>query len=53
MRSQLKCNDLDCFNRTIEDNLFQKQSELTNIKNNFLDNTQNIFQHIQVEDSIF
>ncbi|WP_255563348.1 hypothetical protein [Wolbachia endosymbiont of Bemisia tabaci] len=28
MRSQLKCNDLDCFNRTIEDNLSQKKSEL-------------------------
>ncbi|WP_349967166.1 hypothetical protein [Wolbachia endosymbiont of Armadillidium arcangelii] len=52
MHSQLKCNDLDCFNRTMEDNLSQKQSELTNIKNNFLDNTQNIFQHIQVEDSL-
>ncbi|WP_264377924.1 MULTISPECIES: hypothetical protein [unclassified Wolbachia] len=53
MRSQLKCNDLDCFNRTIEDNLSQKQSELAAIKDDFLDNTQNIFQHIQVEDSIF
>lgn len=52
-RSQLKCNDLDCFNRTIEDNLSQKQSELAAIKDDFLDNTQNIFQHIQVEDSIF
>lgn len=52
MRSQLKCNDLDCFNRTIEDNLSQKQSELAAIKDDFLDNTQNIFQHIQVEDSI-
>lgn len=53
MRSQLKCNDLDCFNRTIEDNLSQKQSELAAIKDDFLDNTQNIFQYIQVEDSIF
>ncbi|QUI60641.1 hypothetical protein JKF54_01495 [Wolbachia endosymbiont of Spodoptera picta] len=53
MHSQLKCNDLDCFNRTIEDNLSQKQSELAAIKDDFLDNTQNIFQHIQVEDSIF
>lgn len=53
MRSQLKCNDLDCFNRKIEDNLSQKQSELAAIKDDFLDNTQNIFQHIQVEDSIF
>ncbi|WP_264729821.1 hypothetical protein [Wolbachia endosymbiont (group B) of Episyrphus balteatus] len=53
MRSQLKCNDLDCFNRTIKDNLSQKQSELAAIKDDFLDNTQNIFQHIQVEDSIF
>ncbi|WP_353287751.1 hypothetical protein [Wolbachia endosymbiont (group B) of Gerris lacustris] len=53
MSSQLKCNDLDCFNRTIEDNLSQKQSELAAIKDDFLDNTQNIFKHIQVEDSIF
>ncbi|MGL9757631.1 MAG: hypothetical protein ACR5LA_01970 [Wolbachia sp.] len=53
MRSQLKCNDLDCFNRTIEGNLSQKQYELAAIKDDFLDNTQNIFQHIQVEDSIF
>lgn len=52
IRSQLKCNDLDCFNRAIEDSLFQKQSELTNIKDNFLDNTQNILKYIQVEDSI-
>ncbi|MDE5060296.1 MULTISPECIES: hypothetical protein [unclassified Wolbachia] len=52
MDSQLKCRDLDCFDRTIKDNLSQKQSELTNIKNNFLDDTQNIFKYIQVEDNI-
>ncbi|AAS13927.1 hypothetical protein WD_0178 [Wolbachia endosymbiont of Drosophila melanogaster] len=52
MDSQLKCRDLNCFDRTIKDNLSQKQSELTNIKNNFLDDTQNIFKYIQVEDNI-
>lgn len=52
MRSQLKCNDLDCFNRTMDDNLSQKQSELANIKANFLENTENILQYIQAQDSI-
>ncbi|WP_343288687.1 hypothetical protein [Wolbachia endosymbiont of Encarsia formosa] len=52
MHSQLKCSDLNCFNRTMDDNLSQKQSELATIENNFLDNMQNIFQHIQVENSI-
>ncbi|BEP31856.1 MAG: hypothetical protein WBIAU2_00830 [Wolbachia endosymbiont of Drosophila biauraria] len=52
MDSQLKGRDLDCFDRAIKDNLSQKQSELTNIKNNFLDDTQNIFKYIQVEDNI-
>lgn len=52
MSSQLKCNDLDCFNRIIENKLSEKEEELANIKNNFVEDTQNILRYIQVEESI-
>lgn len=52
MNSQLKCNDLDCFNRIIENKLSEKEEELANIKNNFVEDTQNILRYIQVEESI-
>lgn len=52
MRLQLKCRDFDCFNRIIENKLSEKEEELANIKNNFIEDTQNILKYIQVEESI-
>ncbi|WP_353278994.1 hypothetical protein [Wolbachia endosymbiont (group B) of Longitarsus flavicornis] len=52
MRLKLKCRDFDCFNRIIESKLSEKEEELANIKNNFVEDTQNILRYIQVEESI-